>query len=616
VKRGHQFRTWLLICGAFVFVPVEGAGQSNSIRSQDILAHLESVISWYHDLSSVDASDVDVLTRANLQQTSLEALQLAFRFARAESALIATEQKSQTPAQSGNLQQAAARAAARVSAVKSQIAAIDAQLPKATRQQREILSAQRSELNAELDLAKEIQGTIQNLISFAGTIGSGGGKLTAQIDELERSVPEVTGKNSAPANNSRQPASPVVFSPESAGIVGLVTELFTIHSSRSRLDDRLKSTDALEAGIQRLKVPLVSEARSSIQQSDQISSQSNSQDPAQLRASQNQLTALVDRFKQLSTAIVPLNEEGIAVGRARSYLGESINTLGQQSDRAVYYLLLRAGTLGIVIVVVLFISELWRRATFRYVGDPRRRRQFLVVRRVVVAIVIAMAFMFGFVSEFGSLATYAGFVTAGVAVALQSPILSVVAYFFLIGRYGIKVGDRVTIAGVTGEVIEIGFVRIYLMELAGSGSDLHPTGRVVVFSNSVIFQPAALYKQMPGIDYVWHTATLTLMGDNDFQIAEKTLNAAVDSAYKKYGGRIEQQYEDVQKSVDIHIAAPGPQSRLRYIDEGLQYTVRYPADIQHAIDMDNEVFKALHDAVAKEPKLNFAPNGTPKVQVL
>jgi hypothetical protein len=87
-----------------------------------------------------------------------------------------------------------------------------------------------------------------------------------------------------------------------------------------------------------------------------------------------------------------------------------------------------------------------------------------------------MTVIFGFVREFGSLATYAGFVTAGVAVALQSPILSVVAYFFLIGRYGIRVGDRVTISGVTGDVIEIGFVRFTLMELAGTGPDLHSTG--------------------------------------------------------------------------------------------------------------------------------------------
>jgi small-conductance mechanosensitive channel len=311
---------------------------------------------------------------------------------------------------------------------------------------------------------------------------------------------------------------------------------------------------------------------------------------------------------------VPLNEEGIAVGTAQSYLEESISTIDQESARAGRYLLVRAGTLGIVILVVLLTSELWRRATFRYVRDARRRRQFLVVRRVAAAAAIALVIIFGFVSEFGSLATYAGFVTAGIAVALQSPILSVVAYFFLIGRYGIRVGDRVTISGVTGDVIEIGFVRIYLAELAGTGPDLHLTGRVVVFSNSVIFQPAALYKQMPGIDYVWHTVTLTLTSTDDFQVAENTLKAAVESAYEKYGERIERQYASVEKTVDVHMAAPKPEIRLRRTDAGLEYTVEYPAEIQQAVEMDNEILQALHDAIAKEPRLNFASSGTPKVQ--
>jgi small-conductance mechanosensitive channel len=61
----------------------------------------------------------------------------------------------------------------------------------------------------------------------------------------------------------------------------------------------------------------------------------------------------------------------------------------------------------------------------------------------------------GFVSEFSSLATFAGFITAGIAVALQAVILSVAAYFFVIGRYGINVGDRISIAGVTGDEIDI-----------------------------------------------------------------------------------------------------------------------------------------------------------------
>ncbi len=111
-------------------IPLAGAAPPDSIRSQDVIAHLEQVISWYRDLNSIEPSEGDVLVRDNLHQTSLKALQLAFRFARAESALLAAERNPQNPAPSGNLQQVAAKAADRVSAVQSKIAEIDSEIQK------------------------------------------------------------------------------------------------------------------------------------------------------------------------------------------------------------------------------------------------------------------------------------------------------------------------------------------------------------------------------------------------------------------------------------------------------------------------------------------------------
>ena len=597
---------------AAVFFALLATAAPTSITSQNIVAHLEQVVAWYRDISAVSPPTVDVIISDDLRATSIKAVQLAFSFARAEAAMLGGDKSSQNTGASGNLQQAAAKAADRVANVQSQIAQIDGELPKASGKRRELLQAQRNELNADLALVKEIQTAIQNLVTFSGAIGSEGGALANQIDQLERSVPEVQGK--APAANGKPSSQTNTFSPESAGVVGLAGELFNNHGSRAHLTDLLKSTQNLAASIDQLRGPLVRQARDASQRSDQITGQMNTQDPAQLAAAQKELRDLAAQFKQLSTAIVPLGEERIAVNTAQSYLQESIGRIDDESSRTGRYLLMKAVTLAVVIAIVLFVGEMWRRATFRYVRDARRRRQFLLIRRVVIGLAVALSIVFWFVSELGSLATYAGFVTAGVAVALQSPILSVVAYFFLIGRYGIRVGDRVTISGVTGDVIEIGMVRIYLQELTGSGSDLRPTGRVVVFSNSVIFQPSALYKQMPGIDYVWHTAVLTLTAESDFQLAEKTLNAAVDSFFGRYRGEIERQYRSLEQSVDMHIAPPKPESGLRFTDAGLQYTVRYPAEIPRAIEMDTEVLRSLHDAVTKEPKLNFVSGGTPKLQ--
>jgi len=602
-----------------------------------VIAHLEQTITWYrHVTAEQDSASApgDVLVRDSTHEASTTALQLAFDFARAETPLVSDNRASSNSsasgagAGSGNLQQASLKATDRVNGLVSRIADLDAKIPKSAGRARTDLNAQRKELEVELDLAKEIQTTLQDLVNFSGTAGSVTGGLNGRIEELERSIPEARHekaaskpKGSTPSSGPMptatpvaQPAPPRAFQPDAAGIVALATELFSIHSSRQRIQDLVQETDALLVNIDHLRAPLVNEARNSINRGDEIAQAAASQSADQLAAGQNELTGLVTHFKQLSAAVLPLGEQAIAVGVARGQLQETVAGFDRQSKRTSRYLVLRAGMLAILLLVVLIVSEVWRRAIVRYVTEPRRRRQFLVLRRVVVTCAVVVALTLGFVTQFGSFATYAGFVTAGVAVALQNPILSVVGYFFLIGRYGFRVGDRVTISGVTGDVLDIGLVRIYLMELSSAGSDAHVTGRVVVFANAVVFQPAALYKQMPGIDYVWHAITLTLLPDTDFELAESKLTGAVDAVYAEYRTQIEKEYATLQQSVDVDLRVPRPESRVQFNDAGVQFTVRYPAEMKQASTTDDRMLKALSDTIAAEPKFQFAPAGRPRVQ--
>ena len=83
--------------------------------------------------------------------------------------------------------------------------------------------------------------------------------------------------------------------------------------------------------------------------------------------------------------------------------------------------------------------------------------------------------------------------------ALQSVLLSLVAHFFFYGRYGARAGDRVNVAGVTGDIIQIGMTRFYMRELTSSDQGFKPTGKIVAFPNSILFQPAAFYKYVETI---------------------------------------------------------------------------------------------------------------------
>jgi small-conductance mechanosensitive channel len=391
---------------------------------------------------------------------------------------------------------------------------------------------------------------------------------------------------------------------ESAGVVALISEWISINDSRRQLSAAIKETDALQDETGKLRGLLVSEVRDVVGKDLAIS---GSTDPAQLLAQREALQSDTSRFKQISTVLVPLGEQALTVESAGNTLTDWRTGLNTRMATVLRYLALRIGIVVGWVAVVLIISDIWRRATFRYLHDLRRRRQFLVLRRVAVGIALTLVIVFGLVSEIGSLATYIGFVTAGIAVAMQNVILAVVAYFFLIGRFGVRVGDRITMAGVTGRVVDIGLVRIYLMELAGA--DLHATGRMVVLSNAVLFQPSALFKQIPGADYVWHTVTLTVAATADVVEAHKRLKAASDEVYEKYRSGIERQHATMQRFMDFEAASPHPEVRVRLTENGLECSVRYPVELDNAAVVDQQMLKALRDALEHDSQFKLVASG-------
>ena len=150
------------------------------------------------------------------------------------------------------------------------------------------------------------------------------------------------------------------------------------------------------------------------------------------------------------------------------------------------------------------------------------------------------------------------------------------------------------------------------MEL--SGPELRSTGRVVVLSNAVLFQPAGLFKQVPGTDYVWHTIAATIDGEHDPTNVESRIKAAIDPVYEGYRPAIEEQHANLQRFVEVETASPGAEVRSRLIEAGLECVIRYPVDPRAAADIDRRMLAVIREAVLKEPKLAIVSLTGPALQ--
>jgi small-conductance mechanosensitive channel len=357
---------------------------------------------------------------------------------------------------------------------------------------------------------------------------------------------------------------------------------------------------------------LIAEGQQLSQQAEAPVPQGNS---AQSPAAAVDLSAITGRFKALAAAAVPLSQELIIVEQSRANLIAWQTSVIGEYDRILHSLLLRIVVIAIALGLIVGSGELWTKATNKYVRDIRRRRQLLIVRRVVVGFLSVIVVLFGFVTQFNSLATFAGFITAGIAVGLQTILLSVAAYFFIIGRYGIKVGDRITIATVTGDVIDVGLVRFYVMELAGSSTELNPTGRIAVFSNAVLFQAGTpLYKQLPGTGYAWHELIVRLTDSADYRTVCAAIVQVVQTAYQKYRDRIVREHDSVQNWMQTTIDSPEIQSRLQFSAGVFQFWVRFPVEIRGAAQTDEQITRALLDLMASNPEIKSAVAAVPTIQ--
>jgi small-conductance mechanosensitive channel len=638
--------------------PATSAPVANAPAQLDrdaILHHLNAVITWYRDITSKlkpVGLPSDAIYQDNTRSLAAEAVRLAFQSARAEAAIITAMNKADKPGaaanatdssqpqaqpnngqptQQQNLAQTAARISAQIDDTQTKLDAVNKELASAPRSKQKDLLAQRDRLQGLLTLNKALQDTIQKMASFVGGATESAEGFEGSIDQLAHSVPEVVADD-----NSKKPGTPAAAANaatpkpaannNSSGLIGQSLALFDQMQAMHQLEQMATETQKMRATADEIRKPLRDILVATIKQGRDLASQAqtssapnaggNANNSTSAQSTTQAFQAITARFKELAAATVPLSQEVVVLDESRANLEEWRKSIRTESEYELRGVLTRIVGIAFALAAVFILSEVWRRLVFRYVHEARRRRQFLLMRRFVTGFLIGVVLIMGFVSEFSSLATFAGFVTAGIAVGLQAILLSIAAYFFVIGRYGIRVGDRISIAGVTGDVIDIGLVRFYLMELAGTGIELYPTGRVVMFSNSVLFQAGTpLFKQLPGTEYAWHEVAVALTPESNYKLVQEKLSAIVESIFEKYRSVIENQLGGTERRLEVSLQAPKPESRLQFTDAaGLEFVVRYPVDIRRAAEIDDNVTRSILDSLASTPDLKTSVTGPPKIR--
>jgi hypothetical protein len=585
------------------------------LTAEQVIQILDETVDWYRTLGTQQQNATkpsDLLILFANRQTADQVVNLAIDLARANAELLSSEASAGQGAATASSSESLNQQKSELDAQRASIEAEISHLKETAVKGKQDVAAKLRELQGELAMVAARRNLLDTMTEFTDQSSpkqASVGALKAHIDAIAATLPlsatagAAAVPGTAPASAASTATSSGVNDTKMAATrSGIWDQGVTAVDLRTKIK-AIELVDRHTASLANTFLKLSDLPLKQLQaysaRGDALAAQADSANGAALAALRAQFDTLAWLFKQTSAILMPLSKEQVLLAQYRHNLDSWRNATQIQYYAALKTLGIRLGLLAGILTAVFVLAEIWRRAVVRYAHEVRRRYQLLLIRKILLWTAVIAIVGLSFATEISSFATFAGLLTAGVAVAMQSVLVSVVGYFFLVGKYGIRVGDRIQIGTVVGEVIDIGLVRMHLMELHPEGP-LGPTGRVVAFANLIVFQASGgLFKQIPGVNLSWHESTLVLPSVSDYSALKTKLLGAMSRVVEEYREEFVRQTQAIKESTaSISINDTLPQVQMHLADGRMQALIRYPVHLKHAAEIDERVSEAVLKVLA------------------
>ena len=282
---------------------------------------------------------------------------------------------------------------------------------------------------------------------------------------------------------------------------------------------------------------------------------------------------------------------------------EGVKLVGVTPENG-YKLLISLGL--IAAVVLLGLAARW--IVYRLI-DGRNRPNALFWAKQAVNLAGAFVLTLGLVSVWfddpASLATAFGLVAAGLAFALQKVVTSVAGYFVILRGNNFRVGDRIVMGGVRGDVLEVRFTQTVIMEMGQPPSvqaaspevwvrSRQYTGRIVCVPNAKIFEEP-IYNYSSEFPFIWEELTLPIAYEADRAAAEKILHDVTAQhavAAENLGAG---DLRELQRRYPVELAGLDPRVFFRITDNWLELTVRFVAEVHGVRTLKDRMSRDILD---------------------
>lgn len=261
---------------------------------------------------------------------------------------------------------------------------------------------------------------------------------------------------------------------------------------------------------------------------------------------------------------------------------------------------------GLTWLVLLFIGRTFEQITEPKVGShAQARSMWKLISYAVWTLILSILFL-GLIGSVSSLAIYIGLIGAALTFVLQKPLLNIGAWALISYRRIYRIGDRISIGGTKGYVLDITTMYTELREFGEWMRGDTFTGRIITVPNGIIFdQPVFNYTR--DFPFVWDEVGNLVTYESDIEVAKDYM---LTSAREVVGDLMKNNYEVYRRKLEIrdleHLLLKEPELRMELADSGVNIYVLYFCPVETRRKIKGEITEKIWSRFMADPKVGIA----------
>ena len=260
---------------------------------------------------------------------------------------------------------------------------------------------------------------------------------------------------------------------------------------------------------------------------------------------------------------------------------------------------------AVLLLVFWAIRFLALRVTQRRIENPRtlyRWRKGLTYSTWVLTILFVGRIWF---AGFRDLSTFLGLLSAGLAIALQEPIANIVGWMFLMVRQPFRVGDRIEIGSVKGDVIDIRLFQFTLLEVGNWVDADQSTGRVIHVPNGAVFHDAQA-NATEGFPYIWNEIAVLVTFESNWREAKRILQQIADDHASAVRDDVAARVRQTTRKYMIYYTHLTPKVYTTVADSGIRLTIRHLCEVRRRRSSAETLWEAILEAFEHRDDIDLA----------